>query len=71
MVADGEDALKRRTGGGGRRGVGGLGEGELVHELQVEGDLIEERAGQFVQLLHEGRFGRRLDHEIELFLFPS
>ena len=64
MVADGEDALER---GG---GFGLLGEGELVHELEVEGDLVEERAGQFVQLLHERRFGRRLDHEIELLLFP-
>ena len=65
MEADGEDALEWRG------GFGLFCESELVHQLQVEGDLVEEWAGQLVKLLHERRFGRRLDHEIELFLFPS
>ena len=64
MVADGEDVLEWRG------GIGLLGEGELVHQLEVEGDLVEERAGQLVKLLHERRFGRRFDHKIELLLFP-
>ena len=64
MEADGEDALERRA------GFSFFSECELVHQLQVEGHLVEEWAGQFVKLLHERRFGRRLDHEIELLLFP-